>query len=62
MNRAMWVRGAVVVAALLVCAPAFPIAYTSNGTGGGDWGLTSTWSPSGVPGATDTVTLTGPTP
>lgn len=30
---------------------------TSNGTGGGDWNIDETWSPSGIPTATDDVTI-----
>lgn len=39
----------------LCCTPAWATAYTSVGTG--NWNSTSTWSPAGVPGDGDTVTL-----
>ena len=31
--------------------------YFSNGTGGGDWHTASSWSPNGIPGSSDNVTI-----
>ncbi|MBV8518549.1 MAG: DUF11 domain-containing protein [Acidobacteria bacterium] len=58
MNR----RWSVVVAVAALClAPALygTTNYQSNGAGGGDWLLPTTWSPLGIPGAGDTVTIVG---
>jgi fibronectin-binding autotransporter adhesin len=52
-------RVAVCSAVVLLAVP-FALAqtaYQSNGTGGGDWANATSWSPSGVPGALDTVTI-----
>jgi uncharacterized repeat protein (TIGR01451 family) len=57
MKRATSVRGGVAVLAVLLCVPAFGISYTSNQTG--DWSNSATWSPAGVPGLGDTVSITG---
>jgi uncharacterized repeat protein (TIGR01451 family) len=57
MKRVTWVRGGVAVLAVLLCVPAFGIAYTSNQTG--DWSSSATWTPAGVPGLGDTVSITG---
>ncbi|MEW6027752.1 MAG: hypothetical protein AB1599_10740, partial [Planctomycetota bacterium] len=36
---------------------AYGINYTSNGTGGGNWDVATTWSPNNVPTINDTVTI-----
>ncbi|MDQ3281512.1 MAG: DUF11 domain-containing protein, partial [Acidobacteriota bacterium] len=58
MNR---IQSALLMVLFLIFAPAASatIAYTSNGTGGGFWNAPATWSPNGVPGVGDTVTITG---
>ncbi|MBI2279572.1 MAG: T9SS type A sorting domain-containing protein [Bacteroidetes bacterium] len=42
---------------LVISTPTFATMVTSNGTGGGDWDDASSWSPSGVPGCVDTISI-----
>jgi uncharacterized repeat protein (TIGR01451 family) len=61
MIEAKWLRGGIAAVAFLL-VPTVALAtgpYTSNNTGGGDWNNASTWSPSGIPTATDAVTIVG---
>jgi uncharacterized repeat protein (TIGR01451 family) len=68
MSRVKNLRAFGAVVALLIASSSFAATYTSNGTGGGAFGVAATWSPQGVPGggdtviitASDTVTLSGP--
>ncbi len=59
MNRAKWVRSIVAVAILFLSTSVAASVFTSNGTGGGNWNQTTTWTPNGVPGSLDTVFITG---
>ncbi|MBM3316142.1 hypothetical protein FJY71_09985, partial [candidate division WOR-3 bacterium] len=54
-GRGLLVRGVAVVMACAVLAPALAASYVSNGDG--DWATATIWTPNGVPGATDTVTI-----
>lgn len=51
--------GIVAFTAGIVClsGSAFATAYSSNGAGGGFWDVSTSWSPNGLPVATDTVTV-----
>lgn len=55
-----WLNLRLVMALALLAlsgAPAQSAAYTWNGSVSGDWGNALNWTPAGVPGATDAVTI-----
>jgi uncharacterized repeat protein (TIGR01451 family) len=52
-------RGLLAAACLVVSPAMFATSYNSNGVGGGNWNNSATWSPSGIPGPGDDVTIIG---
>jgi hypothetical protein len=55
--RALYRSGAVIFTILLVAIVAISGQKTWNGSMSSDWGTAGNWSPSGVPSASDTVTI-----
>jgi uncharacterized repeat protein (TIGR01451 family) len=56
MSRQTYVCGVIAVLAVFICVPAFALSFTSNQSG--DWGVATTWTPTGIPIAGDSVTIT----
>jgi hypothetical protein len=54
-GRGLFRRGAAALLLSAVLAPALATSYVSNSDG--DWAAPTTWTPNGVPGATDTATI-----
>ncbi len=52
-------KALLIIFSILFSLIAFDLTATDYTTSGGNWNVKTTWSPSGIPGATDNVTISG---